>query len=420
MKTKKIFLTALALILTVLTLLPLSVSVFAASTYPKHENYVADDAEVLTEDSINSIRDANKTLAADYGLTIAVCTVNTTGDEEIATYARNLFTEWKLGEGILVLIAKEDNNYYFVPSVGVEDILTNEKIASIRDEYFEADFSNGMYDRAVKKVVTALKNTLLTGMQSRAAAEEASSAAAAEEEAPAEEKGTTVGSVIVGFFKVILWIVVIAVLLFIGLFVWAMFNDDVAAILQKYVFSRINNARSPAPQNIYDERLYGNRSQNGQRQGQRRPNPNNPYGNNGYSQNRSGYNRNGYPQNGYPQNPGNRGGYLPQGQQMQYGQYPQQNPNMQQRQPMNNPNYGYGQQGQQNGYGYNNYNNNGYAQQQGYPQQNPNPYQQRYNPGQQGYSQPQQKQNNYNNNRQGYNNPNNNDATVQFNIPRRN
>lgn len=413
MKTKKIFLTALALILTVLTLLPLSVSVFAASTYPKHENYVADDAEVLTEDSINSIRDANKTLAADYGLTIAVCTVNTTGDEEIATYARNLFTEWKLGEGILVLIAKDDNNYYFVPSVGVEDILTNEKIASIRDEYFEADFSNGMYDRAVKKVVSALKNTLLTGMQSRADAAKATSAAAAEEEAPSEEKGTTIGTVIVGFFKVILWIVVIAVLLFVGLFVWAMFNDDVAAILQKYIFSRINNARSPAPQNFYDERLYGNRSQNGQRQGQgqRRPNPNNPYGNNGYSQNRSGYN-----QNGYPQNPGNRGGYLPQGQQMQYGQYPQQNPNMQQRQPMNNRGYAYPQQGQQNGYGYNQ--NNGYTQ-QGYPQQNPY-QQQRYNQGQQGYSQPQQKQNNYNNNRQGYNNPNNNDATVQINIPRRN
>ncbi len=408
MKTYKNFLAAFVVILVVLMLVPQAV--FAAE-FPKHENYIADDADILTEQTINTIKDANKTLFGDVQLTIAVCTVNSTNGEDIGTYARDLFTEWKLGEGILILLAKEDNNYYFVPSVGVEDILPNETIAAIRDKYFEADFSNGTYDRAVQKVVSRLKTTLVAGVETRAAAAEA--AADTEETADTEEKGTPAGNAIVTFFKVILWFVIIAVILFIGIFVWAMFNDDVAALLQKYIFRRKNTGRSPVSQNFYDDRLYGNgnRNPNMQRsQAQRRPNPNGyGYGSNGYVQNgypqNNGYLGDGrnYPQQGYPQqNYNNRGGYPAQG---QYGQY--QNPNMQQRpQPMN-PGYGYPQQ------------NNGYAQgQQGYPQQNQ--YQQQpnngyYGQGQQGYPQNQ----NYNN-RQGYNQQNNNDATVQFNIPRRN
>ena len=131
MKTNKHFFAAFAVFLVVLTILP---SAVLAAGFPKNQNYIADDADILTEQTINDIKDTNKNLAGDVQLTIAVCTVKTTNGEDIATYARNLFSEWKLGEGILILIAKDDNNYYFVPSVGVEDILTNEEISSIRDE----------------------------------------------------------------------------------------------------------------------------------------------------------------------------------------------------------------------------------------------------------------------------------------------
>ena len=142
------------------------------------------------------------------------------------------------GEGVLILIAKEDNNYFFVPSTGVEDILSNEEIASIRDEYFEGDFANGTYERAVHKVVMKLKNVLVAGVEARAAAAEAEADAAESEEKTTEEKGTPAGNAIVTFFKIILWLVIIAILLFVGLFVWAMFNEDVAALMQKYIFRR--------------------------------------------------------------------------------------------------------------------------------------------------------------------------------------
>jgi len=420
--TYKNFFAAFAVVLVVLMLVPQAV--FAVS-FPKHENYIADEADILTEDVINEIKNINKNLTGDFRLTIAVCTVKTTGGEDIAAYARDLFSAWKLGEGVLVLIAKEDSNYYFVPSTGVEDILSNEEIASIRDEYFEADFANGTYERAVHKVVMKLKNVLVAGMEARAAAAEAEAEAAESENETSEEKGTPAGNAIVTFFKILLWLAIIAIFLFVGLFVWAMFNEDVAALMQKYIFRRKNSGRSKVPQNYYDDRLYGNRNPNPQRSGQaqRRPNPNGYYGNNsGYLGDGRSYPQ-GYPQNGYPQQqmqgqPNyNRGGYPVQG---QYP-YPTQNPNMQGQYPQQqmNPGYGYPQQ-------------NGYPQQRQYPQQQ-NPYGAQQNGyyaqgQQQGY--PQQMQNNpyggqqmqqNHNGRPGYGTQQSaGDATVQFNIPRRN
>jgi len=414
MKTNKNFLAAFALFLVVLLLLPTTV---LAASYPKHQNYVADEADILTEETIRMIKDTNKVLMGDYQLTIAVCTVKTTGSEDIGTYARNLFSSWKLGEGILLLLASEDEKYYFVPSVGMEDILTAEVLASVRDEQLEADFANGARDRAVYKTVVSLKSKLSAGMATRAAQQAAANAEAETNTESTEEKGTTFGSIIVGFFKFLLWLVIIAVILFVGVFVWAMFNDDVAAILQKVLFKRNRNGGRPS-QNFYDERIYGSRNN--------APRPRNPYPGqqrrpNGYSNNN---NNNGYsnarpypPQNGYgngyanPQNP-NNAGYLPQGQYPQNpygGPYPQQMPQngrgygqpMQQGYPQQNGNYGYpGQQSQPM-----QQNNNGYYG-NGYPQQSMTP-----NSGNRsgtGY---------------GYGAQQNNatsDATVQFNIPKRN
>ncbi len=413
MKTYKNFLAAFALFLVVLLLIPTTV---LAASYPKHQNYVADEANILTEDTIRTIKDTNKVLMGDYQLTIAVCTVKSTGSEDISTYARNLFSNWKLGEGILLLIANDDDKYYFVPSVGMEDILTAEVLASVRDEQLEADFASGARDRAVYKTIVSLKSKLSAGMATRAA-QQAAAAAEAEETETSEEKGTTVGGVIVGFFKVLLWLVIIAAILFVGVFVWALFNDDVAAILRKYLFKRKNNGRPS--QNFYDERIYGSRNnaprpQNPYQGQQRRPNPNgypNGYGhNNGYSNARP------YPPQN-PQNPNNRG-YLPQ------GQYPQ-NPYGGQhsgQMPQNGRGYGQPMQGypQQNGsYGY---------PPQGQPMQpnnypNGNGYYGNGYPGQMQQQVPQQTMNPNYGNRGGYGAQQNNvstDATVQFNIPKRN
>lgn len=262
-----------------LTILPV-----LAASYPKPKNNVADEAGVLSESTIKSIETANKTLELDTDTTIAVCTVDTTGDTEIAEYARGVFKEWKLGEGVLLLIAKDDNNYYFVQSVGVSDVLTNDVLMNIRDEYLEADFNDGNIDRGVNKCVTKLKNVLTAGI--KADTDDT-------EDEKSEAKGTTFGSVVAGFFKTILYIILIAVVLLVAFFVGALFNDDIMVLFRRYIL-RIPEKRR-MPEEYYDERLYGNpqrrNTQNGRSNGNRSRNPQSHSQNRGYPQDRQGQNR---------------------------------------------------------------------------------------------------------------------------------
>lgn len=249
-----------------------AVQVFAATSYPKPDNNVADDAGVLSESTIRSIQKTNESLAVDVGATIAVCTVSTTGNEDIATYARNVFKEWNLGEGVLLLIASDDENYYFVQSVGVDDVLTNEVLEQIRDDYLEEDFAAGNIDRGVSKCVTKLTSALNAGLAS-SSNDTSGSDASGEKAADSEnkEKGTTIGGVIVGFFKFILYVVLIAIVLFVALFIWAMFNDDVAALMQRYIFRRGSTSQYRMPAEYYDDRLYGKRQPQGNTQRNRAP-----------------------------------------------------------------------------------------------------------------------------------------------------
>lgn len=249
-----------------------AVQVFAATKYPEPDKNVADTAGVLSESTIRSIQKTNESLKVDVGATIAICTVSTTGDEDISTYARNVFKEWKLGEGVLLLIASDDENYYFVQSVGVDDVLTNEVLEQIRDDYLEEDFSAGNIDRGVSKCVTKLTSALNAGLSSSSTDTNDKSSDEKSDDGENKEKGTTIGGIIVGFFKFILYVALIAVVLFAALFVWAMFNDDVAALMQRYIFRRGSSNQYRMPEEYYDDRLYGKRQSHGNPH--RRPNQN--------------------------------------------------------------------------------------------------------------------------------------------------
>lgn len=250
-----------------------SVQPIAAASYPKPKDKVADEAGVLSEATIRTIKSTNDDLIKDFGVAVAVCTVKTTGETALDVYAQKLFREWKLGEGVLLIIAVDDDDYYLIQSTGVEKIITNDELSKVRDKYLEEDFAAGNIDRGVFKTVSRLSSLLTSGLK------DAADTSANEEnsEENSEGKGTTVGSVIVGFFKVILWIVLILVFLFVALFVGALFNDDCAEIFsfiwQTFILRNSSKKPYSMPNELYDERLYGNRRNNGQH-GQRRPNSN--------------------------------------------------------------------------------------------------------------------------------------------------
>lgn len=257
-----------------------------AATYPTQQNCVADEAGVLSESTIRALETANKTLKLDAGVTIAVCTVTTTGDTDIMTYARAVYKDWKLGEGVLILIASADEDYAVVQSNGIDDIITNDILTEISDEYLEEDFEAGNIDRGVNKFVTKLKNILTVGLSERAEKE-------ASEEESTEEASTSspVVSGIAGFFKTLLIIVCVIAVLIVAVLVAGMFNDTAAALIG-WAVRKITNKpdNSKINENYYDERLYGN-----------------------------GSNRNGNGSNRYHNGNGNRNGYN-NGQRLSAGQ----------------------------------------------------------------------------------------------------
>jgi uncharacterized membrane protein YgcG len=273
------------LVLRVLTLF-IAVVLFTvptfAATYPTQQNYVADEAGVLSESTIRALETANKTLKLDAGVTIAVCTVTTTGDTDIMTYARAVYRDWKLGEGVLILIASADEDYAVVQSNGIEDIITNDTLTEIRDEYLEEDFEAGNIDRGVNKFVTKLKNILTVGLSERAEKE-------ASEEESTEEASTSspVVSGIAGFFKTLLIIVCVIAVLVVAVLVAGMFNDTAAALIG-WAVRKITNKpdNSKINEEYYDERLYGNGSN---RNGSNRNGNRNGSSNGNRNRNGSGY-----------------------------------------------------------------------------------------------------------------------------------
>jgi len=244
----------LSVIMTFVLLLSLAVSVFA--DYPKAENYVADSASVLSENTVRSLRKINENMKKDYGVVVAVCTVKSTGDATTKEYARSVFSEWKMGDGVLLLIVSDSQDYYFVQSTGLQEIITNEQLQLVRNDYLEPDFATGNIDRGVQKSATKLSSLIERGIEKKTADEA--------KNPDGDGEGTVAGTIIVTILKVILWIVIIGFVLFAALFVLGIFYDPVADFTGKYIFGPLFNRkkkqRYPIPGDYYDERLYGRNS----------------------------------------------------------------------------------------------------------------------------------------------------------------
>lgn len=334
----------LALLLTILLVFP----VLAA--YPQPVDYISDESGVLSTTTKDALTEANKTLYATRGARIGVCVVDSTGDEDIASYARNLFTDWNMSDGVLLVIDRGNKNYFGVQSVDIDDIVTTEVLKDIFSNYLEEDFDAGNTDRGVMKTILKLDEFMTANLPATGTTVGSETEGGTDTAAETDKNGNPVGQTsgfvrgIGIFFKVILWIILIAALAVGGLFVAALFNDTAMQIFRTYILRRHDAPRYGVGNN-YDERLYGPRpGQQGRgqnRPAQRRPRQYDDYGyddgyGDGYGYNDGNgdrYDAHGGPRrnpNGnrenrqYPagQYPGQRGNRYPN----QNGQYRGQNP----------------------------------------------------------------------------------------------
>lgn len=343
-------------------MLTLMLSVTALAAYPTHEEFISDPDNILSDSTTAAILSANDTLYRNKEVKIAVCLTDSTGGEAIKDFSRTLFSKWEMCDGVLLVLDTSAQTYFAVQSVDIDDILTNTVLQDILAENMEEEFSAGNIDRGVMKTVTALSQFMSANLPAPEGAE--IPVETTEDGEPAEEENEPNG--FVKFMRVVLWLILIAVILGVGVFVLAMFNDDVGDFVRTYIFRK--NSPQPSYHNdYYDDRLYGS-----QNQGRRNPqNPYNPYGRNGQ------YGRQGQippPQ----QRQSRQDVYDPYNDyDMQYQQSRQPQPRQPQGQYRQNgqrpPQQGYPKQGY-GGQGYNQYpGGNGYGQHPRQGQRRPNP-----------------------------------------------
>lgn len=154
------WLTAIVVCVAVM-LVGLAPGVQAAVPEPGSQFYVLDQANVLDSSTENTIVSQNQTLYQQTGAQICVVTVDFLDGQAIDDYAYDLFNSWGIGDkdrnnGILILLAIGEDNYYVLQGTGLENTLTSGTIQNLLDTYMEPDFAAGQYDAAVQKTFAQL------------------------------------------------------------------------------------------------------------------------------------------------------------------------------------------------------------------------------------------------------------------------
>lgn len=151
---------ALSLLLALALAFCLAVPALAAYPDRPENQYVLDEADVLSEETEQEIIAENQDLFQETGAQIVVVAVDFLDGEDIDDYAYSLFNIWGIGSqernnGLLLLLAIGEEDYYAQAGTGMEDYFDGAKLQDMLDEYLEPDFAAREYDAGVEKFFQA-------------------------------------------------------------------------------------------------------------------------------------------------------------------------------------------------------------------------------------------------------------------------
>ena len=120
-------------------------------------NWVCDGAEVLSEDTENTVRTYNTTFDQSYSAYVAVATVPSLKGWDADAYAEELFNRWSLqGNDFLLMLDIGGNQSYLYNGSNY----TNFNFSSYLDTYVNTDFFAGNYDAAVTGLMAGMESYL--------------------------------------------------------------------------------------------------------------------------------------------------------------------------------------------------------------------------------------------------------------------
>lgn len=184
-------------------------------------NYVNDFAHVLSPEAQTELNDLARQVDEKAHAQIAVVTINTLDEQDIETYAVDLFKKWGIGNkttnhGVLILIAVKDHRYRTEVGYGLEPILPDGKVGGFWRQVVPL-LKQGNYDNAIKQntqlvasVIAADAGIQLTGVTPTS-----------EERPPPRSTGFPIGGI---FLLIVIAIIVLATPLRSVLFWWLLFG----------------------------------------------------------------------------------------------------------------------------------------------------------------------------------------------------
>lgn len=145
-----------------------STSVFAAdSDFPAKPNpprLVNDFAHFMSPQQADELEQKLVAYADSSSNQVAIVTVESIGQYEIADYAITLFNRWQIGDkvkknGVLILAAKDERKMWIVTGYGLEGALPDGLVGQIVREKMAPDFKQSNFysgfDKAVDAVMAA-------------------------------------------------------------------------------------------------------------------------------------------------------------------------------------------------------------------------------------------------------------------------
>lgn len=141
---------------------------------PASAAYVSDLADVLPAALEAAITEKSAALDALTGAQLMVVTVDFLEGETIRDYTQALFSRLQIGDaaknnGLLLLLAVGEEDYYALQGKGLETALPDKALGSLLQESLEPDFAAGQYEAGVQKtydrLLVALENIYGLGDQ---------------------------------------------------------------------------------------------------------------------------------------------------------------------------------------------------------------------------------------------------------------
>ena len=122
--------------------------------------YVADYADVLSDKVEGLVVLNNDKLEKACGAQIVVVMVDSVSGSTIENYAYTLFNEWGIGSkdknnGLLLLVAVNDGEYWFMPGKGLQDYLNAGDLDEMASEHFVSSAQQGDFDEAILQLFGA-------------------------------------------------------------------------------------------------------------------------------------------------------------------------------------------------------------------------------------------------------------------------